>query len=329
CPGWTAPLPQESSLTWSACRGWRCTTAQPRRPPRRGWARAAAWRTCSCSPWAPGSLVRTWWLVRCAPGPTAQQGRSATWGSAGHSWAADGRRSAAWSRPLTAPLGTWSPPPRPGTPLRWSCSNVPFAASRARSCPCPLCWIPACWYSAAASPARRGGRCGPRWNVPGSRPRSTSCRRAGWPSWACGPVRTARSWPRRSRSRPPENLAPVAADRLAKVWPMTTPPCAELHLHLEGTFEPELVFTLAERNQIPLDYPDPDALHAAKEFTDLQSFLDLYYACMQVLRTEEDCADLTRGYLARAREAGVRHAEIMVDPQAHVARGVPLQVVVD
>src|SRR5699024_3922918 len=197
----------------------------------------------------------------------------------------------------------------------WSCSNVPFAAWRARSCPCPLCWIPACWYSAAAWPARRGGWSGPRWNVPGSRPRSTSCRRSGWPSWACGPVRTAQSWRRRSRSRPPENLAPVAADRLAKVWPMTTPPCAELHLHLEGTVEPELVFTLAERNQIPLDYPDPAALHAAKEFTDLQSFLDLYYACMQVLRTEEDFADLTRGYLARAREAGVRHAEIMVDPQ--------------
>lgn len=110
---------------------------------------------------------------------------------------------------------------------------------------------------------------------------------------------------------------------------MTTPPCAELHLHLEGTLEPELVFALAERNQIALDYPDPAALHAAKEFTDLQSFLDLYYACMQVLRTEEDFADLTRAHLSRAREAGVRHAEIMVDPQAHVARGVPLQVVVD
>src|SRR5699024_5713428 len=168
---------------------------------------------------------------------------------------------------------------------------------------------------------RRGGRSGPRGSGAGGRSGSSSCRRSGGPSSACGPVRTAQSWRRRSRSRPPENLAPVAADRLAKVWPMTTPPCAELHLHLEGTFEPELVFTLAERNQIPLDYPDPDALHAAKELTDLQSFLDLYYACMQVLRTEEDFADLTLGYLARAREAGVRHAEIMVDPQAHLARG--------
>src|SRR5699024_7529438 len=103
---------------------------------------------------------------------------------------------------------------------------------------------------------------------------------------------------------------------LARVWPMTTPPCAELHLHLEGTLEPELVFALAERNQVPLDYCDPDELHAARDFTGLQSFLDLYYACMQVLRTEQDFADLTRAYLARARAAGVRHAEIMVDPQA-------------
>ena len=110
---------------------------------------------------------------------------------------------------------------------------------------------------------------------------------------------------------------------------MTTPPCAELHLHLEGTLEPDLVFALAERNQLELAYRDPDELRAAKEFTDLQSFLDLYYACMQVLRTEEDFADLTRAYLSRAQAAGVRHAEIMVDPQAHMVRGVPLRTVID
>ncbi|WP_147916094.1 adenosine deaminase [Ruania zhangjianzhongii] len=110
---------------------------------------------------------------------------------------------------------------------------------------------------------------------------------------------------------------------------MTTPPCAELHLHLEGTLEPDLVFALAERNKIELDYRDPDELRAAKEFTDLQSFLDLYYSCMQVLRTEEDFADLTRAYLRRAREAGVWHAEIMVDPQAHMVRGVPLPTVIE
>ena len=110
---------------------------------------------------------------------------------------------------------------------------------------------------------------------------------------------------------------------------MTTPPCAELHLHLEGTLEPDLVFELAERNRIELTYRDPEELHAAKNFTDLQSFLDLYYACMRVLRTEEDFADLTRAYLRRARHAGVRHAEIMVDPQAHMVRGVPLQTVIE
>ena len=110
---------------------------------------------------------------------------------------------------------------------------------------------------------------------------------------------------------------------------MTTPPCAELHLHLEGTLEPDLVFALAERNQLELAYRDPEELRAAKEFSDLQSFLDLYYACMQVLRTEEDFADLTRAYLSRAHAAGVRHAEIMVDPQAHMVRGVPLRTVID
>lgn len=110
---------------------------------------------------------------------------------------------------------------------------------------------------------------------------------------------------------------------------MRTPPCAELHLHLEGTLEPDLVFDLAERNKIDLAYRDPDELRAAKEFTDLQSFLDLYYSCMRVLRTEEDFADLTRAYLRRAHDAGVRHAEIMVDPQAHMVRGVPLQTVIE
>lgn len=78
-----------------------------------------------------------------------------------------------------------------------------------------------------------------------------------------------------------------------------------------------------------LPYPDPAALRAAYEFEDLQSFLDLYSAAMSVLRTEADFADLTRAYLARAARAGVRHAEIGFDPQAHLVRGVPLEAVVD
>ncbi|MCA4133972.1 adenosine deaminase [Arthrobacter sp. M4] len=106
-------------------------------------------------------------------------------------------------------------------------------------------------------------------------------------------------------------------------------PVAELHLHIEGTLQPELIFALAERNGIELPYKDIDELRAKYEFTDLQSFLDLYYANMAVLQTEQDFADMTRAYLQRAADAGVRHAEIMMDPQAHVQRGVPLAICVN
>ncbi|WP_104103792.1 adenosine deaminase [Arthrobacter sp. 08Y14] len=101
-------------------------------------------------------------------------------------------------------------------------------------------------------------------------------------------------------------------------------PCAELHLHIEGTLEPELIFELAARNGISLPYADLQELRSRYEFTDLQTFLDLYYANMEVLRTEADFADMTRAYLRRAAAAGVRHVEMMVDPQAHLLRGVPL-----
>jgi adenosine deaminase len=107
------------------------------------------------------------------------------------------------------------------------------------------------------------------------------------------------------------------------------PPVAELHLHIEGTLEPELIFALAERNRIELPYADLDELRARYEFTDLQSFLDLYYANMAVLRTEQDFADMTRAYLARAAAGGVRHVEVMMDPQAHISRGVALETCVN
>ncbi|MEU0839436.1 adenosine deaminase [Streptomyces sp. NPDC005962] len=105
-------------------------------------------------------------------------------------------------------------------------------------------------------------------------------------------------------------------------------PKAELHLHIEGTLEPDLAFALAERNGIELPYATQDELRAAYSFTDLQDFLNLYYALMAVLRTEDDFADLTNAYLARAREQGVRHAEIFFDPQAHTARGVDIGTVI-
>ncbi|MGW7306910.1 adenosine deaminase [Streptomyces sp. NPDC054835] len=106
-------------------------------------------------------------------------------------------------------------------------------------------------------------------------------------------------------------------------------PKAELHLHIEGTLEPELAFALAARNGVTLPYADTEALREAYRFSDLQSFLDLYYGLMAVLRTAEDFTELADAYLARAAEQGVRHAEIFFDPQAHTARGVPFGVVVE
>jgi adenosine deaminase len=106
-------------------------------------------------------------------------------------------------------------------------------------------------------------------------------------------------------------------------------PKAELHLHIEGTLEPELAFELAARNGVTLPYADTDELRTAYQFQDLQSFLDLYYELMAVLRTEQDFADLANAYLTRAAAQGVRHAEIFFDPQAHLARGVPMGTVVE
>lgn len=106
-------------------------------------------------------------------------------------------------------------------------------------------------------------------------------------------------------------------------------PKAELHLHIEGTLEPELAFALAARNGVVLPYADTEELRKAYLFEDLQSFLNLYYELMAVLRTEQDFADLANAYLARAAEQGVRHAEIFFDPQAHIARGVGMGTVVE
>jgi adenine deaminase len=105
-------------------------------------------------------------------------------------------------------------------------------------------------------------------------------------------------------------------------------PKAELHLHIEGSLEPELMFALAKRNGIALPYPTVASLKAAYEFADLQSFLDIYYAGASVLLTEQDFFDMTWAYLERAQANGVRHAEIFFDPQTHTARGVPFGIAV-
>ncbi|MGK2883703.1 MAG: adenosine deaminase [Rhodococcus sp. (in: high G+C Gram-positive bacteria)] len=110
---------------------------------------------------------------------------------------------------------------------------------------------------------------------------------------------------------------------------MTTMPLAELHMHIEGSLEPPQIFEFAERNAITLPYADIEELRGLYEFSDLGSFLDLYYANMSVLFTAQDFADLARAYFSRAAAGGVTHAEIFFDPQAHTSRGVPLEAVVE
>ena len=106
-------------------------------------------------------------------------------------------------------------------------------------------------------------------------------------------------------------------------------PKAELHLHIEGTLEPEMAMRLAERNGVRLPWPTVEALRAAYAFTDLQSFLDVYYATAAVLLTADDFHDLAWAYLQRVRAQGVVHAEIFFDPQTHTARGVAYDTVLD
>lgn len=106
-------------------------------------------------------------------------------------------------------------------------------------------------------------------------------------------------------------------------------PTAELHVHIEGTLEPELLVRLAARNDVALPTTDVDALRALYRFADLQAFLDVYNANLRVLRTERDFHELARAYLTRAVAGGVRRAEIFVDPQTHLGNGVPLEAVLD
>ncbi|MBY5927296.1 MULTISPECIES: adenosine deaminase [unclassified Halomonas] len=108
---------------------------------------------------------------------------------------------------------------------------------------------------------------------------------------------------------------------------LTRLPKAELHLHIEGTLEPELMFALAERNGVTLPYASIEAARKAYDFSDLQSFLDLYYQGMSVLVSAQDFEDLAMDYFRRAAAEGVVHVELHVDPQAHRARGVTLDQV--
>ncbi|PZP24916.1 adenosine deaminase [Pseudomonas kuykendallii] len=106
-------------------------------------------------------------------------------------------------------------------------------------------------------------------------------------------------------------------------------PKAELHLHLEGSLEPELLFALAERNKIALPWGDVESLRGAYAFNNLQEFLDLYYQGANVLRHEQDFYDLTWAYLEKCKAQNVIHTEPFFDPQTHTDRGVPFEVVLD
>jgi adenosine deaminase len=121
-------------------------------------------------------------------------------------------------------------------------------------------------------------------------------------------------------------LPPIAPDRLIEL--LRCMPKAELHIHIEGSLEPELIFALAARNDVRLPYADVAALRQAYAFTDLQSFLDIYYAGASVLQREQDFYDLAMAYLERAAAERVIHAEIFFDPQTHMARGVSVETVI-
>ena len=123
------------------------------------------------------------------------------------------------------------------------------------------------------------------------------------------------------------NFESIPHDRLPAL--LRTMPKAELHMHIEGSLEPELIFALARRNGIELAYPSVAALRAAYAFTDLQSFLDIYYAGASVLLKEDDFYDMAMAYFERAAADHVVHAELFFDPQTHTDRGVAFKTVID
>lgn len=123
------------------------------------------------------------------------------------------------------------------------------------------------------------------------------------------------------------NVPPVSPERLPEL--LTRMPKAELHIHIEGSLEPELIFRLAQRNGVAIPYASVEELRRAYAFTNLQSFLDIYYAGASVLLKEQDFYDMAWAYLQRARADNVLRAEIFFDPQTHTARGVAMATVVN
>ena len=122
-------------------------------------------------------------------------------------------------------------------------------------------------------------------------------------------------------------VKPVALDRLPDL--LRQMPKAELHIHIEGSLEPELIFALAQRNGVTIPYVDVEALRSAYAFSNLQSFLDIYYAGASVLRTSQDFYDMAQAYFLKAAADNVVHTELFFDPQTHTARGVSMETVID
>ena len=124
------------------------------------------------------------------------------------------------------------------------------------------------------------------------------------------------------------NIAPhLAPERLPDL--LRAMPKAELHMHIEGSLEPELIFALAQRNGVVIPYANVEQLRSAYAFTDLQSFLDIYYAGASVLLHEQDFYDMASAYFVKAAADNVVHAELFFDPQTHTARGVSIDVVIN
>src|SRR5688572_31452251 len=119
----------------------------------------------------------------------------------------------------------------------------------------------------------------------------------------------------------------ISAQRLPEL--LRRMPKAELHIHIEGSLEPELIFALAQRNGVQIPYASVDDLRRAYAFTNLQSFLDIYYAGASVLLKEQDFHDMAWAYLRRAQADNVVHTEIFFDPQTHTARGVAMDTVIN
>ncbi|MEK7736868.1 MAG: adenosine deaminase, partial [Pseudomonadota bacterium] len=119
----------------------------------------------------------------------------------------------------------------------------------------------------------------------------------------------------------------ISSSRLSEL--LRAMPKAELHMHIEGSLEPELIFAMAQRNGVPLSYPTVEALRDAYVFDNLQSFLDIYHAGTTVLKTEQDFYAMTCAYLARARADNVLHAEIFFDTQTHTNHGQSAETVIN